>query len=76
MIDSLLHHRTVSWHGLSTTSILNGETVSPMNEASVMRVSVVIIATIISCGALAACFHHQTQVVEYAPPPLSAAPYK
>ena len=40
-----------------------------MNEGSVMRISVVIIATIISCGALAACFHHRQAVVEYGPPP-------
>ena len=41
-----------------------------------MRISVAIIATIISCGVLAACFHHRQTVVEYAPPPLSTAPYK
>jgi hypothetical protein len=44
-----------------------------------MRISVVIIATIISCGALAACFHHHRRAVTYyepAPAPLSTTPYK
>jgi hypothetical protein len=51
--------------------------VPPMNEGSVMRISIAIIAIIISCGALAACFHHRQAVVEYAPPPpISTAPYK
>jgi hypothetical protein len=76
LIDSLLLNRAVSWHGLSTTSTSKTGTVSPMNGGSVMRLSVVIVAAIISCGALAACFHHRAQVVEYAPPPLSTAPYK
>ena len=47
-----------------------------MNGGSVMRISIAVIAIIFSCGALAACFHHRATVVEYAPPPLSTAPYK
>jgi predicted Na+-dependent transporter len=41
----------------------------------IMRVIAAVVA-VIGCGALVACFHHRQTVVEYAPPPLSTAPYK
>jgi predicted Na+-dependent transporter len=44
-------------------------------EDKIMRVIAAVVA-VICCGALVACFHHRQAVVEYAPPPLSTAPYK
>jgi len=41
-----------------------------------MRIMLAILVAAIGCLVLAACFHHRQTVVEYAPPPLSATPYK
>ena len=41
-----------------------------------MRIMFAVVTAAIGCLVLAACFHHRQTVVEYAPPPLSSAPYK